>query len=101
MGQDKHQPKDNKKKFTFSNDAEKTLIGIMIFLISIIGLLNRGYVGEFLTYIMVYIFGVFYFIFFIGLAAFGLTYAIKRKGFSIKVNLYLLGGILHQRIHNI
>ena len=49
MGQDKHQPKDNKKKFTFSNDAEKTLIGIMIFLISIIGLLNRGYVGEFLT----------------------------------------------------
>ena len=35
MGQDKHQPKDNKKKFTFSNDAEKTLIGIMIFLISI------------------------------------------------------------------
>ena len=51
MGQDKHQPKDNKKKFTFSNDAEKTLIGIMIFLISIIGLLNRGYVGEFLTYI--------------------------------------------------
>ena len=94
MGQDKHQPKDNKKKFTFSNDAEKTLIGIMIFLISIIGLLNRGYVGEFLTYIMVYIFGVFYFIFFIGLAAFGLTYAIKRKGFSIKVNLYLLGGIL-------
>ena len=94
MGQDKHQPKDNKKKFTFSNDAEKTLIGIMIFLISIIGLLNRGYVGEFLTYIMVYIFGVFYFIFFIGLAAFGLTYAIKRKGFSIKINLYLLGGIL-------
>ena len=70
------------------------IVPLMIFLISIIGLLNRGYVGEFLTYIMVYIFGVFYFIFFIGLAAFGLTYAIKRKGFSIKVNLYLLGGIL-------
>ena len=64
MGRDKHEPKDSKQKFQISDDAEKTLIGLMLVIISLIGLLNRGFVGEFLTYIFVYVFGAFYFIFF-------------------------------------
>ena len=54
MGRDKHEPKDSKQKFQISDDAEKTLIGLMLVIISLIGLLNRGFVGEFLTYIFVY-----------------------------------------------
>ena len=64
MGQNKHQPKESKKRFSISMDAEKTLIGIAITLLSVIGLLNRGFLGEFLTYIAAYVFGVFY-VFFI------------------------------------
>ena len=51
MGRDKHEPKDSKQKFQISDDAEKTLIGLMLVIISLIGLFNRGFVGEFLTYI--------------------------------------------------
>ena len=54
MGRDKHEPKDSKQKFQISDDAEKTLIGLMLVIISLIGLLNRGFVGEFLTYIFVW-----------------------------------------------
>ena len=30
MGRDKHEPKDSKQKFQISDDAEKTLIGLML-----------------------------------------------------------------------
>lgn len=94
MGQDKHQPKNKKDKFSISDDAEKTLLGIMITLIGMIGLLNRGVVGEFLTYLATYIFGAFYFFFFFFLIAFGLFLAIKKKALTFKVNLYFLGAFL-------
>lgn len=94
MGKDKHQPKNTKGKFTLSNDAEKILIGIMITLISIIGLLNKGVVGEFLTFSAVYVFGAFYYFFYLFLIFFGIYLAVLKKPLSIKVNLYLLGGIL-------
>lgn len=91
MGRDKHEPKDSKQKFQISDDAEKTLIGLMLVIISLIGLLNRGFVGEFLTYIFVYVFGAFYFIFFFFLIFFGIYLVIKKKGLSLKVNLNFLG----------
>lgn len=94
MGKDKHQPKNTKGKFSLSNDAEKILIGIMITLISIIGLLNKGVVGEFLTFSAVYIFGAFYYFFYLFLIFFGIYLGVMKKPFTIKVNLYLLGAIL-------
>jgi len=94
MSQNKHQPKESKGRFSISKDAEKTLIGICIALISIIGVLNRGFLGEFLTYISVYLFGAFYVFFFFMFIFWGIYLAVKRKTFSIKLNLYLLGAIL-------
>lgn len=91
MGRDKHEPKDSKQKFQISDDAEKTLIGLMLVIISLIGLFNRGFVGKFLTYIFVYVFGAFYFIFFFFLIFFGIYLVIKKKGLSLKVNLNFLG----------
>ncbi len=94
MGQNKHQPKESKKRFSISMDAEKTLIGIAITLLSVIGLLNRGFLGEFLTYIAAYVFGVFYVFFFLLFIYIGLYLAIKKKGIAFKMNLYFLGAFL-------
>lgn len=85
MGRDKHEPKDSKQKFQISDDAEKTLIGLMLVIISLIGLFNRGFVGEFLTYIFVYVFGAFYFIFFFFLIFFGIYLVIKKKDYHLKL----------------
>lgn len=94
MGQNKHQPKDSKNRFSISIDAEKVLIGIAITLISVIGLLNRGPLGEFLTYISVYLFGAFYIFFYFMFIFIGLYLAIKKKFITFKMNLYVLGAVL-------
>lgn len=94
MAKDKHEPKDAKSKFQISDDAEKTLIGLMLIVIALIGLLNRGIVGEFLTYVFVYAFGAFYFLFFFFLMFFGIYLIVKKKGLSLKINLNFLGTFL-------
>ncbi|MDD6302627.1 MAG: DNA translocase FtsK [Bacillales bacterium] len=78
----------------FGNDVECLLIGLIIILISIIGLLNKGPVGHFLTYICVYLFGAFYFLLFIISFIFGLYLMIKKKTPRISINMKLLGFIL-------
>lgn len=94
MAKEKKIPKQSEKDKVLSGDAEATLYGILLLLISIIGLLNKGWVGEFLTYITVYLFGSFYFIFFILMIFLGIYLIAKKRFYRIKINLKLLGGIL-------
>lgn len=94
MANEKKTPKSNNDKKILSSDAEATLYGLMLTLIAIIGLLNRGWVGQFLTYISVYLFGVFYSLFFLLIIFFGLHLIIRKSFYHLKVNLYLLGAIL-------
>ena len=54
-------PKNGNSKI-LSNDVEATLIGVMLLLVSLIGLLGKGPVGQFLQYCIVFIFGNFYFL---------------------------------------
>ena len=64
-------PKNSDNKL-LSNDVEATLIGVMVLLVSLIGLLGKGPVGQFLQYCIVFIFGNFYFLVFAYLLIFSL-----------------------------
>ncbi len=83
----------NKKSVNknLNNDLEYVLCGIIVILISIIGLLNNGPVGNFLTYIFVFLFGAFYFIFFALSIIFGLYLIIKRQIYKVHFSLKLFG----------
>lgn len=82
---------NEKKENLLNNDFECFFCGLIIVLISIIGLLNNGPVGYFLTYIFVFLFGAFYFIFFLLSIFFGLYLMIKRKIFKVHFSLKVCG----------
>ena len=82
---------NEKKENLLNNDFECFFCGLIIVLISIIGLLNNGPVGIFLTYIFVFLFGAFYFIFFLLSIFFGLYLMIKRKIFKVHFSLKVCG----------
>lgn len=86
-------PKSSNEKL-LSNDVEATLIGVMILLLSLIGLLGKGPVGQFLQYCMVFLFGNFYFLVYAFLFFFSLYLIVTKKIFVMKINLYLLASIL-------
>ncbi len=93
MAKEKKAPK-NSSDSVLSKDAETILIGLMVSLIAIIGLLNRGPIGEFLTFSFAYLFGVFYFLAYLIMLFFGLYLAVKRKALRIHIDVTLLGAIL-------
>ena len=94
MAKEKHLPKSISESKLLSRDAENTLYGLMLFLISVIGILNNGFVGNFLTYISAYAFGVFYFVPFLLGIAMGFYLILMKKSYMVKINLILLGIIL-------
>ena len=49
------------KKKGLSYETEVALIGLMLAIISLIGLLNQGYFGSIITYALVFIFGSWYY----------------------------------------
>ena len=93
MAKEKKEPKINKEGL-LSKDAEMILIGLMLSLVSLIGLLNKGPIGQFLTFCSVYLFGVFYFVVFIILLFTGLYLIVKRKLYTFKIDIIALGIIL-------
>ena len=78
----------------FSNDVECVLIGLMLILLSIIGLLNKGPVGNFLTYITIYLFGAYYFAIYGLVLIIALYLMLKKKVFKVYIDMHLLGAIL-------
>ncbi len=87
----KKEPKTNTDNYIVSSDAESVLYGLLFVLLGIIGLINSGPIGHFLTYIFVYLFGTFYSIFFVFLIFLGVYLIIKKKFFAIKIDLKVLG----------
>ena len=59
---DKYKSPKTKDNKVLSDEVEYVLIGLMLILLSIIGLLNKGPVGNFLTYVSIYLFGAYYFV---------------------------------------
>lgn len=93
MAKEKKEPK-RKSDGLFSKDAEVVLIGLMLSLIALIGLLNRGPMGEFLTFLFVYLFGTFYFVVYLILLYTGIYLVLKRKCYKVQIHTVLLGAIL-------
>lgn len=94
MAKEKHLPKSVTEAKLLSREAENTLYGLILLLVSLIGILNNGFVGNFLTYISAYVFGVFYFLpFLIGMAM-GFYLILMKKSYLLKVNVVFLGVIL-------
>ena len=63
-------------------------------LLSLIGFLNYGVVGEALTYIFSYVFGIFYIFVYVLLIFFGLYLMVKKEMFKVHIDLKVLGAIL-------
>lgn len=93
MAKEKKEPK-RKSDGLFSKDAEIVLIGLMLSLVALIGLLNRGPMGEFLTFLFVYLFGTFYFVVYLILLYTGIYLVLKRKCYKVQIHTVLLGAIL-------
>lgn len=86
-------PKTNNNKF-LSDDVEYILIGLMLILLSIIGLLNKGPVGNFLTYICIYLFGAYYFVLYAIVLLLAIYFMFKKKMYKLHINMKILGIIL-------
>ena len=91
---DKKTPKLNANDYILSSDAEAILYGLILVLISLIGFLNYGVVGEALTYIFSYLFGVFYIFTYLLLIFFGLYLMIKKQVVKFHIDLKILGAML-------
>lgn len=89
----KKEPKSQEEKYIVSTDAEAVLYGLLFVLVGIIGLINSGPIGHFITYIFVYLFGAFYSIFFLFLMFLGLYLIFKKRFFSLKIDLKILGAL--------
>jgi hypothetical protein len=50
----KEELSESKKKLSY--ETEVALLGLMLAIISLIGLLNQGYFGSIITYVLVFIF---------------------------------------------
>lgn len=68
---------ENKNKISY--ETELALVGLMIAIVSLIGLLNQGYFGSIITYALVFVFGSWYYIALIALIYFGMYLFIKKK----------------------
>ena len=94
MAKNKQRKVKEEKHYLFSFDAEVSLFGMLLFLISAIGILNEGLLGRFITYFLVFLFGSFYFIPLIGSMLLGMYIFIKKKKVEVKIGLKLLSALL-------
>ena len=94
MAKDKRRKQKNKHDGLVSDEARYVLVGLLIFLLCFIGLIERGgYLGNVVSYVFVYVFGVFWFIPLLLVAFLGLYLFIRRKLPTIKVGVGLLSFI--------
>ena len=82
MSKDKKRDETKKTK-KISVEAEVALLGLLLSIASLIGLLNQGWLGGFLTYCLVYLFGSMYFIILLFNIYLGLFLFFKKKKPSI------------------
>ncbi len=92
--ENKKVPKNNEESYVITSDAEAILYGLLFVLVGLIGLLNRGPVGQFFTYCVVFLFGAFHIFFFALLIFLGIYLMVKKKFYHIRIDLKLLGFFL-------
>ena len=82
MSKDKKRDESKKPK-KISVEAEVSLLGLLLAIASIVGLLNQGWLGSFLTYCLVFLFGSMYFVILLLNIYLGLFLFFKKKKPSI------------------
>ena len=76
----KNKKRDEKKTpKKVSVEAEVALLGLLLAIVSLIGLLNQGWLGSFLTFCLVFLFGSMYFIILLFNIYLGLYLFFKKK----------------------
>lgn len=86
MSKDKKRDESKEpKKITI--EAEFALLGLLLAIISLIGLLDQGWLGGFLTYCLTYVFGSMYYIILLFNMYFGAYLFFKRKKPKIVLGL--------------
>lgn len=95
MAKEKKRNYENKPKGeVLSEDTRNALLGILVFLVAIIGLVETaGPLGKIIRYIFVYLLGTYSSLILLVLSILGIYIFIKRKFPKIKINL-LFGAIL-------
>ena len=92
MSKDKKRDETKKPK-KISVEAEVALLGLLLSIASLIGLLNQGWLGGFLTYCLVYLFGSMYFVILLFNIYLGLFLFFKKKKPSIILGLNAVAAI--------
>lgn len=69
-------------------------VGLILVGFCIIGATNETFIGQFLTYSSAYVFGLFYPVFLVSVACFGVRLVYSHKGFPIKHYLMIWIGII-------
>jgi len=87
VSKDKKRDESKKKSKKISVEAEVALLGLLLSIVSLIGLLDQGWLGGFLTYCLVYLFGSMYFIIILFNIYFGLYLFFKKKKPSVVLGL--------------
>ena len=82
---------ESKKEKKISVEAEVALLGLLLAIVSLIGLLNQGWLGGLLTYCLVYLFGNMYYLFVIFNIYFGFYLFFKRKKPNIVLGINGVG----------
>lgn len=93
MSKDKKRD-ESKAPRKISVEAEVALLGLLIAIISLIGLLNQGWLGGFLTYCLVYLFGSMYFVILLVNVYLGLYLFFKKKKPTIVLGINAFALIL-------
>lgn len=86
MSKDKKREESAKEK-KISVEAEIALLGLLLAIVSLIGLLNQGWLGGFFTYCLVYLFGSMYYVILLFNVYFGLYLFFKKKKPNITLGL--------------
>ena len=81
---------NNSKSEILSDDTRNALLGILVFLMAVIGLVETaGPLGKIIRYIFVYLLGTFSSLVLLALSILGIFVFIKRKFPKIKINITL------------
>ena len=82
------------KKILENNNFECVMIGIMMILISLIGLIGKGPVGEFLQYCLLFLFGMYYILVYLFIIFLGVYLIIKKSFLKIRFNMFFVATLL-------
>ncbi len=94
MGKEKKRKEIEEKKSLLSFEAEVSLFGLLLFTISLIGMINQGIIGGLLTFILSFCFGSFYWIFLLLGLFYGLYIFINKKRPRIKIGIKLMAVLI-------